>query len=194
MRKRPPSSPPLCPPPDRRVVMGIVGAPHGVRGEARVKSFTADPLAIADYGVLFSADGRIFTPLKGRAVKDDMLIIAFEGITSPEAVKALTGTELFIDRLTLPDVEEEDEFYHADLIGLAVEDAAGAKLGTITSVQNHGAGDILELMPIEGGATWLLPFTKVAVPRVTVKEGRVIADPAFLLKPEPARQDEDDGA
>jgi len=174
--------------------MGIVGAPHGVRGEARVKSFTADPLAIADYGVLFSADGRIFTPLKGRAVKDDMLIIAFEGITSPEAVKALTGTELFIDRLTLPDVEEEDEFYHADLIGLAVEDAAGAKLGTITSVQNHGAGDILELMPIEGGATWLLPFTKVAVPRVTVKEGRVIADPAFLLKPEPARQDEDDGA
>ncbi len=186
--KKPPKPTPSTtppPPPERRLVHCVVGAPHGVRGECRVKSFTADPMAIADYGVLFAADGRAFEIDGGRWLKDDMLVVKFAGMTDRDEVAKLTGTELFVDRADLPATEEEDEFYHADLIGLAVVDATGETLGSVLAVQNHGAGDILEIRPTEGGPTWLLPFTKAAVPTVDLAGKRLEIDPAFLAKPEP---------
>lgn len=185
-KPRRPKPMPTLPPPERRVVLAVIGAPHGVRGECRVKSFTADPLAIDDYGPLFAADGRMFEIEAGRLLKDDMLVVRFAGITDRDRARTLTGTELFVDRAMLPEPEEE-EFYHSDLIGLAVVDQAGDGLGRIAAVHDFGAGDILEIRPEADGATWLLPFTRAAAPRVDIAAGRIVIDPAFLMKPEPAK-------
>lgn len=191
-----PKAAPTLPPPERRVTICVIGAPHGVRGQARVKSFTADPMAIADYGTLFSDKGLAFEIDDGRHLKDDMLVVSFEGITDRDEIKKFTGTELFVDRANLPDDEEEDEFYHADLVGLDVLDLEGAPVGTVHLVQNYGAGDILEVRPVEGGPTWLIPFTKAAVPKVEITARRIEIDPAYLMKPEtraakPAEEPED---
>lgn len=186
-KTRKPKTPPVMPPPERRVTLCVIGAPHGVRGECRVKSFTGDPMAIADYGPLFAADGRIFEIADGRFLKDDMLVVKFEGVTDRDVVARLTGTELFVDRRMLPETEEEDEFYHTDLIGIAVSDLEGGAVGTILAVHDFGAGDILEIRPVGGGPTWLLPFTKAALPRLDVAMRVATADPAFLAKPEPAK-------
>lgn len=182
-KPRKPKTPPVCPPPERRVVMAVVGAPHGVRGEARVKSFAGDPLAIADFGTLFSADGTAYEIEGGRLLKDDMLVVKFAHLSTPEAVKALTGTELFIDRANLPEPDEE-EFYHADLIGLDVAEAGGEPFGKILAIHDYGAGDILEIRPAGGGGTWLLPFTRAAAPAIDLAARRVTIDAAFLTKPE----------
>jgi len=184
--KKPRATPPM-PPPERRVVLCVIGAPHGVRGEARVKAFTADPLAIGDYGPLYAADGRVFEIADGRFVKDDMLVVRLVGITDRDEVAKLTHTELFVDRAMLPPPDDEEEFYHADLIGLPVVDLSGEALGTIHAVHDFGAGDMLEIRPLAGGGTWLQPFTKVAVPKVEIAEKRVSIDPEFLQKPEPPR-------
>lgn len=184
--KKPRALPPM-PPPERRVVLCVIGAPHGVRGECRVKAFTADPLAIGDYGPLFAGDGQAFEIIDGRLVKDDILVVRFKGITDRDIVAKLTHTELFVDREALPPPEDEEEFYHADLIGLAVVDLADAPVGTIHAVHNFGAGDMLEIRPATGGGTWLQPFTKIAVPKVEISARRVTIDPAFLQKPEPPR-------
>ncbi len=175
------------PPPEQRLVLCVIGAPHGVRGECRVKSFTGDPMAIADYGTLFAADGRAFEIDDGRFLKDDMLVVKFAGMSDRDEVAKLTGTELFVDRANLPETEEEEEFYHADLIGLDAVEATGESVGTVLIVHNFGAGDILEIRPREGGPTWLLPFTKAAVPMVDLAGKRIIVDPAFLAKPEPPK-------
>ena len=176
------------PPPERRVVLCVVGAPHGVRGECRIKAFTADPLAITDYGPLFAEDGRIFEIAAGRLLKDDMLVVAFKGITDRDVVAKLTNTELFVDREALPPPEDEEEFYHADLIGLDVVNIGGNPIGKLIAVHDFGAGDFLEIRPSSSAATWLLPFTKVAAPRVEMAKRRVVIDPDFLQKPEPARE------
>ncbi len=178
---------PVMPPPERRLVLGVIGAPHGVRGEVRIKSFTGDPAAIADYGPLFSAQGCAFEIVAGRPLKDDMLVVAFAGIHERDAVKTLTGTELFVDRVLLPEPEEEDEFYHADLIGLEVVDLAGDKIGTLHAILDFGAGDLLEIHPCGGGASWLQPFTKLATPRVDLAGRRLVIDPVYLAKPEARR-------
>lgn len=175
---------PQMPPPERQLVVGVIGAPHGVRGEARVKSYTADPLSLGDYGALFLPDGRVLELAGGRPLKDDMLVVRFKGIADRDAAQKLTGQNLIIDRANLPQTEDEEEFYHADLIGLRVEDQAGTEIGTIAEVHNHGAGDLLVIAPRLGGGTFLLPFTKIAAPLLDLAGRRVVIDPAFLARPE----------
>lgn len=173
--------------------MAVIGAPHGVRGECRVKSFTADPLDLGAYGPLFAADGRVFTIESGRLLKDDMLVLRFAGLADRDAAQGLTGTELFVDRAVLPPAED-DEFYHADLIGMAVVDAAGAAIGTLIAIHDYRAGDFLEIRPKAGGQTWLLPFSKAAVPAIDLAGRRISIEPAQLLKPDPRRVDPDEPA
>lgn len=183
--KKPRSRPaPKPPSPESRLALAVIGAPHGVRGECRLKSFTADPLAVADYGPLFSAEGRAFEIEDGRFVKDDILVVRFAGLSDRDQVKALTNTILYVDRAVLPPPEEDDEFYHADLIGLPVFDQAGALVGTVQALHDFGAGDLLEITPQTGGGTWLQPFTRQATPLVDVPGRRIVIDPAFLAKPE----------
>jgi 16S rRNA processing protein RimM len=161
--------------PDRVCVGAIAGA-FGVRGEVRLKSFCAEPRAIASYGPLWTEDGtRSFTVTLGAAVAGG-LAARLSGVASREAAEALKGVRLFADRAALPPLGE-DEYYHADLIGLLVQDTGGAVLGRVVAVLNHGAGDILEVRRAGGGEALLLPFTRAVVPVVDLAAGRIVADP-----------------
>ncbi len=154
------------------IAVGVFGAAHGVRGEIRLKSYTADPLAIGHYGPLKSKTGAIFKLLALRPVKDDICVARVDGVGDRNGAEKLTNTELFILKEQLP-AADEDEFYFADLIGLRAEDEAGAVLGHVKSIENYGAGDILVLQSDQGEAT-MLPFTRAVVPRVEIAQGRVI--------------------
>ena len=157
-----------------RVLVGVFGAPHGVRGQIRLKSYTGVPEAIGGYGPLGDVAGtRRFVLTALRLLKDDMFVATLAGVDQREGAVALNGIELFVARAALP-VAEDDEFYHADLIGLRAEARDGALLGTVRNVLNFGAGDILEIAPAAGGDMLVLPFTRAVVPLIDVAGGRVV--------------------
>lgn len=157
-----------------QVCVGAIAGAFGVRGEVRLKSFTAEPRAIADYGPLTTEDGaRSFTVTLTRPVTGG-LGARLSGVTTREQAEALRGTTLWVARSALPSLPD-DEFYHADLIGLTVFDPGGAILGRVKAIHDHGAGDILEITGEAGSI--LLPFTRATVPTVDLKAGRIIADP-----------------
>lgn len=159
---------------DRLLAVGRVAGAFGVRGEVRISAFTEEPLALARFGALRRQDGSpALTITTAREAKGG-LICRCDGVETKEQADALRGLRLFIARDALPE-PDEDEFYLADLIGLAVVDPAGAPVGKVKSVQDFGAGDILEIIPEEGGATWYLPFTREAVPEVKIAEGLIVA-------------------
>ena len=160
---------------DDRIVVGSLAGAFGVRGEVRLKSFCAEPDDIAGYAPLATPDGRVFRSLEITGRTQGSLTARIEGISSKEEADALRGTPLLVERSRLPALEE-DEYYHADLIGLPVQDAGGSPLGTVRAVLNHGAGDILEVAR-PGGATVLIPFTLAAVPLVDIAGRRIVADP-----------------
>jgi 16S rRNA processing protein RimM len=159
--------------PKNPVQMAIVGAAHGIKGELRVKTFTGDLLALGDYGPLYSGDGRAFE-IDDIRPAGEVVVVRFKGVRDRTAAEALTGIELFVDRSVLP-AEEEDEFYHADLVGLAVHDETGAEAGRVTAVQNFGGGDILEIT-FRGRNGVLIPFSQAAVPEVDIAQGFVRID------------------
>lgn len=156
------------------VQMAVIGAPHGVTGEVRVKTFTGDPLALGDYGPLFARDGRRFTVAAIRPAKT-VVVVRFREVATREAAEAATGTELFVDRSALPDDLDEEEFYHADLVGLAVRDETGAAVGTVAAVQNFGGGDIVELA-LPGRRAAMIPFTLAAIPEISIAGGFIRID------------------
>jgi 16S rRNA processing protein RimM len=163
--------------PDRLILMGVFGAPQGVRGEVRVKSLTGDPKAIGGYGPLADATGaRAFVFDSLRPLKDDMLVARLKGVSTREAAAALTGVEIFARRDQLPS-PSDDEFYYDDLIGLDAVDAAGKPVGRVVSLMNYGGGDILEIAPAGDGETLLLPFTKRAVPTIDFDARRIVVEP-----------------
>ncbi len=174
--------------PERFVTLATIGAPHGVKGEVRVKSFAADPTALGAYGPLLAKDGRAFEIERLRPLKGDMLVVKFRGIDERTAAEKLNRLTLYIERSALPE-PADGEFYHADLIGLAVFDASGAQLGTVIAVENFGAGDILEIAP-ERGPTLLVPFTKSAVPDIDIAAGRLVVAPPAEIE---ARPEENEG-
>lgn len=163
-----------------RICLGQIGAAHGVRGEVRLHSFTSDPSAIAGYGPLETEDGRVFEIETLRPAKDHF-VARLSGIRDRDAASALANTKLYVPRERLPQTEEADEFYHADLVGLAVMDRAGKKLGTVIAIQNFGAGDLIEVRPDAGGNTELIPFDMTNVPAVNVASGKIVVDPPHGL-------------
>jgi 16S rRNA processing protein RimM len=164
-------------PPDRLILMGVFGAPQGVRGEVRVKSLTGEPSAIGVYGPLTNKGRtRSFVFESLRSLKDDMLVARITGVSTRGAAEALKNVEIFARRDQLPP-PDEDEFYYEDLVGLEAVDAAGASLGRVVSLMNHGAGDVLEIAPADGGETLLLPFTKSVAPRIDFDAGRIVIEP-----------------
>ncbi len=158
-----------------RICVGAIAGAYGVQGEVRLKSFCAEPRAIAGYGPLWSEDGRQFTVTLGAQVAQGFAA-RLSGVASKEAADALRGLRLFAERDQLPGLPD-DEFYHADLIGLEVFDTGGKALGQVKAVLNHGASDLLELVAPGKSATVLLPFTQVVVPTVDLGARRIIADP-----------------
>jgi 16S rRNA processing protein RimM len=159
-----------------RVCLGQIGAAHGVRGEVRLRSFTSDPAAIAHYGPLETEDGRIFQIESLRPAKDHF-VARLSGIGDRDAASALANTKLYVPRARLPETGEPDEFYHADLVGLAVLDSAGNRLGTVVGIHNFGAGDLLEVRKESGGQTEMVPFDTSHVPSVDIAAGKIVVDP-----------------
>lgn len=156
------------------IVIGAFAGAHGVKGEAKVKAF-GDPGALAAYGPFLDESGKtLLTPKRARASGGDMAVVAFAEAATREQVLALKGTLIHIPRAALPE-PEEDEFYHADLIGLVVEHVGGRPLGRVKAVHDFGAGEMLELAGPDGAV--FIPFTKAATPVVDIKAGRIVADP-----------------
>lgn len=160
--------------PQNPIQMAVIGAAHGIKGELRVKTFTGDPLALADYGPLYAKDGRTFEIAAIRPA-NEVVVVRFKGVNDRNAAEALTNTELFVDRSALPDNGDEGEFYHTDLVGLAVRDENGEPVGKVFAVQNFGGGDILEIQ-YQGRKGVLIPFTQAAVPVVDIAGGFVAID------------------
>ncbi len=154
------------------VTLGVVGAPHGVKGEVRVKSYTVNPLAIGSYGPVTLSDGR---RLKVRSVRPggEVVIVSLEGVNDRDAAAALKHMTLSVPRDRLPP-PDPDDFYHADLIGLRCETEDGALVGHVAAIHDFGAGDVLDIRPVRKGPHLSLGFTKANVPVVDVAGGRLV--------------------
>ena len=164
-----------------RICVGAIAGAFGVQGEVRLKSFCAEPSAIADYGSLYSADGKTTYKITLTRPVAGGLGARMSGVKTKEEADALRGVQLFADRARLPSLSD-DEYYHADLIGLEVYDTGGTVLGRVLSVNNHGAGDILEFSGPGTKGARMIPFTLAIVPTVDLASGRLIVDlPEGLL-------------
>nr|WP_238192724.1 ribosome maturation factor RimM [Methylobacterium frigidaeris] len=175
------------------VLLGEFGRAHGLNGEVRLKSYTADPVAIGSYGPLTGADGRTIeiASLRPAAGAPDMLIARVAGVSGRNGAESLNRLALYVARDRLGAAEEEDEFFAADLVGLAVVDRAGTPLGTVRAVPNYGGGDLLEIAPAAGGSPALLPFTRAFVPEIDIVGRRIIVDPPEDLFAPAAPRDPD---
>jgi 16S rRNA processing protein RimM len=159
---------------DDLILVGRVAGAFGVRGEVRIASFTAEPLALVDYKTLLREDGSPALTLTGGRVAKGGVVARAREIETREQAEAARGLKLFIPRALLPPPEDDDEFYVADLVGLDVVDRDGEPLGRVRSVRDFGAGDLLEIEP-PAGDSWWLPFTREAVPEVSIAERRIVA-------------------
>ena len=165
------------------VLLAKIGAPHGVHGQLRVKSYTQDPLAIGNYGPLTCKEGRTFTVIKARPAKN-VLVVSFKEIKSREDAQKAHDTELFITRERLPQNIDDDDFYIDDLIGMEVINLQCEILGKVLAISNFGAGDLLEISPAMengrfGSNTQFIAFTKKNVPHIDLKNRRMT-----IIKPD----------
>jgi 16S rRNA processing protein RimM len=167
------------------ICVARIGAAHGVRGAVKLWTFTEDPLAVKAYGPLVTKDGaRQFEVTHAREAKGH-LVATLKGIATREDAERLNGLELYIAREKLP-ATDDDEYYHADLIGLAAVTPANEPVGRVIAIHNFGAGDIIEIAP-PSGATMMLPFTNAVVPSVDLASGRVTIElPAEIEGDDPA--------
>lgn len=171
------------------ILVAKFGAPHGVRGEVRVKSFTQDPLALADYSPLLTRDGRSFT-VEALRPAGEVVIARIAELKDRTAAEAVTHLDLFVPRGRIPAPADEDEFLHADLIGLSVVTTTGEAIGTVIAVHDFGAGDMLDVAR-SGRRSVLIPFSKAVVPTVDLAGGRVVVDPPAGLLEDTPRGPED---
>jgi 16S rRNA processing protein RimM len=177
---------------DTTVIVGQIGAAHGIRGEVRVKSFTDPMRALAEYGPLAVTGGkggpRTLT-VQGLREAGTVLVVKFREIGDRNAAELLNGRELTVPRAALPEPDDEDDVYLADLIGLQVVDETGAVRGRIAQVENFGASDLLEIAPPDGPTVYL-PFTKQFVPALDLAAGRVtiVVPDGLFDRPDPAKK------
>ncbi len=169
-----------------RICVARIGAAHGVRGAVKLWTFTEDPLAVKRYGPLSTKDGtRQFEVTSAREAKGH-LVATLKDVTTREEAERLNGIELYVARDKLP-ATDDDEYYHADLIGLAAVTTTGEPLGRVIAIHNFGAGDIIEIAPPRG-ATMLLPFSNAVVPTVDLAGGRVVIEmPGEIEDDDPAK-------
>jgi 16S rRNA processing protein RimM len=159
-----------------RICVAQIGGAHGLRGEVKLKSFTADPMAVKDYGPLATEDGSASFEIEMLRAAKGHLVARFRGIDDRNAAERLANLRLFVPRERLPPPAAE-EYYHADLIGLCAVTADGTEIGTVAAVHDFGAGDILEVRPQAGGTTIMVPFTAAFVPSVDIAGGRIVVMP-----------------
>lgn len=176
---------------DARVCVGAVVGAHGVRGQVRVKSFTADPADVAAYGPVESEDGTRRFKLKVMGEVKGLVIAKLEGVNDRNAAEAMRGTRFYVPRERLPELEE-DEFLYTDLVGLKAEGEDGAVLGTVKGVADFGAGELLDITLAQGGSL-MVPFTKAAVPVVDIANKRLVVIPPVFVEGDEEGQEGDDG-
>ena len=160
--------------PDDKVLAGIITAAHGIKGEVKLRSFTADPRAIAAYGPLFASTGDRFEIQRLKPQKDSF-IATLKGVSDRNRAEALKGVELYVERRQLP-APKDDEVYVHDLIGAAVVDKGGAKFGTVVAVPNFGAGDLIEIRREGVEETLLVPFARSYVPAIDIDKREIVID------------------
>lgn len=165
-----------------RVCVAQIGAAHGLRGEVRLRSFTADPEAIASYGPLESEDGARRFEIEALRPAKDHFVARLVGIGDRDAAEKLTNLKLYVARDRLPPVEDDDTFYQADLVGLAAVTPDGTALGTVKAIHNFGAGDIVEIASDGDDTPMMVPFTADAVPTVDIKGKRIVVVPPALIE------------
>jgi 16S rRNA processing protein RimM len=157
-----------------KVRVARIGAAHGVRGEMKLWSFTGDPSAVADYGPLETEDGAHRFEIETMRPAKDHFVVRVVGVVDRDAAAKLVNTDLFVPRERLPAIEEDDTYYHADLIGLAAVSETGVALGTVTALHNFGAGDLIEIATVQGGEPLLLPFTETIVPEIDMAARKIV--------------------
>ena len=160
-----------------RICVARIGAAHGVRGEVKLWSFTEDPAAVASYGPLESEDGKRRIEIEALRPAKDHFVARIAGVADRDAAERLRNLELYIPRERLPEIEEADTFYHADLIGLQAVTPDGENIGTVVAVHNFGASDVVEIKPTEGGEPLLIPFTNATVPEIDLDARRIVVIP-----------------
>lgn len=174
------------PAPKSRILLGTIASVHGIRGELVIRSYTAEPQAIASYGPLSDARGIRTFKLRVVRVSPKGVIVRIDGIGDRNAAEALRGTNLYVDRAKLP-ATEANEFYHADLAGLEARDGEGRRFGSIVGIANYGAGDLVEVRIDGGKDTEFVPFTDACVPQIDVAGGfAIVLPPPMTGEPEPA--------
>jgi 16S rRNA processing protein RimM len=160
-----------------RIRVARIGAAHGIRGEVKLWSFTEDPMAVVNYGLLETEDGARRFAIEAARPAKEFLVARIAGVGDRDAAEKLRNTDLFVPRDRLPPIEEADTFYHADLVGLVAVSEAGAALGTVIAIHNFGAGDLIEIAPAAGGEPLLLPFNEWIMPTIDLKAGRIVVVP-----------------
>jgi 16S rRNA processing protein RimM len=170
----------------RLVCVGVIVGAHGVRGAVRVKTFTAEAADVTSYGPLSDEAGQRRFALTPVGQARGAVLAKIDGVNDRDAAEAMRGVRLYVDRNHFPE-PDEDEFYHADLIGLAAERVDGGRLGTVRAISNHGAGDMMEIA-LEAGGTAILPFTKAVVLKVDLTGGRLVVDPPEEFLPSHTRR------
>ncbi|ODS91148.1 MULTISPECIES: ribosome maturation factor RimM [unclassified Devosia] len=168
---------------DNKLLMGRIGAAHGIKGEVRIQSFTEDPLALASYGPLSTNKPGLTIRILAARTTTNVLVARLEGVNDRNAAEKLNGVELYVDRALLPDTDDDDDFYHADLIGLKARLVDGSEIGEVMAVPNFGAGDLLEIRDPRSGDTYLYPFSKAVVPEVRIADGYLLIDPPIEAEP-----------
>ena len=156
--------------------MGRIGAAHGTKGEVRIQSFTAEPLALADYGPLITDRPGLTIEIESARATTNVLVARLKGVTDRTAAERLNGVELFVERDRLPPTEGDDDFYHADLIGLDARLGDGTVLGKVSAVPNFGASDLIEVTDARSGDVFLYPFTRTVVPEIRIAEGYLVIE------------------
>lgn len=158
------------------VLVGRIGAAHGIKGELRITSFTAEPEAIAAYSPLSTNRPGLVVRLRSARLSGNVVIATLDGVKDRTDAERLNGVELYVERERLPMIEDEDDFYHTDLIGLAARLPDGTVLGEVSAIPNFGAGDLIEVRE-PAGTTLLYPFTRMVVPEIHVADGYVVIVP-----------------
>lgn len=169
------------PSPEDRVCIGAITGVRGLRGEVRIKSFTAEPDGVAAYGQVTDEAGERAYRIRVTGHVKGLVIARLDGIDDRDAAESLKGTKLYVPRSILPE-PGDGAFYHADLVGLKAETADGEPLGTVKAVHNFGAGDVIEITGAGNKGELMVPFTKAAVPDVDLETGRIVVQPPDFLE------------
>ena len=164
-----------------RICVAQIGAAHGLRGEVRLRSFTENPSTVTAYGPFESEDGKQRIEIEALRPAKDGFVARLKGVADRNAAERLTNIKLYVPRDRLPPVEDDNTFYHADLVGLTAVTPDGVALGTVKAIHNFGAGDLIEISRASGDAL-MLPFTEAAVPTVDLKAGRIVVVPPAIVE------------